>query len=409
MSTIIDVSFSIYDSTSESSSSSSSKYSSQPVSIPIEEETQLELYTTSHFNTHIYNDLDQLRYEALDGQIHQHYVRSDSPMTISHPNSHNNSSLSSRESYHLPLKKRFSYQDIERSLEIYYDSETCNKFSSEIDILTTYVKGQKYLYVHAKHYTQWRLHCMMIPALIITAIVTIIAPFIECHYWSGGVISGLNALVALLISLNNYLKLESSVEMYLQMANHFDKLETSLEMANSKLMFLENIDEKKKLVLRKIREVEVKVTDMKESTTILLPEQIKHMFPIICHINIFLFIKKLEVYKKNQILKYRDIKNEIRAILRDESILHKEMKKERLLFLYESKNKVKSDIMDYRLAYGYMDELFSTEIKLAETNASSILHFFCKKRREPVLFHGKNPVIDSYFESIFQVSNVSRL
>jgi hypothetical protein len=108
-------------------------------------------------------------------------------------------------------------------------------------------------------------------------------------------------------------------------------------------------------------------------------------------------------------LKYRDIKNEIRAILRDESILHKEMKKERLLFLYESKNKVKSDIMDYRLAYGYMDELFSKEIKLAETNASSILYVFCKKKREPISFHhGKNPVIDSYYESIFPTNAVSQ-
>ena len=300
------------------------------------------------------------------------------------------------------LKKKMSYRDIEKSLEIYFDSDTQNKFSSEIDILTTYVKGQKHLYIHAKHYTQGRLHCLMIPALVFTALITIIAPFVECRVWSGGLISGLNALIALLISMINYLKLESSVEMYLQMANHYDQLETSLEMANSRLLFLEDTEEKKKLVLRKIREVEIKVTDMKESNSLLLPEHVKRLFPVICHINIFLFIKKMEVFKRSQILKYRDLKNEIRKLrpLKTfDTMIELEpdsTKKERLLFLYDAKTKVKNDIADYRSAYGYMDELFTREIKAAEEYR---WYWFCNRRKEiDLVGYGKNPVLDFIFQ-----------
>jgi hypothetical protein len=260
----------------------------------------------------------------------------------------------------------------------------------------------------------------MVPALFVTASVTIIAPFIECQYWSGGVISTLNALVALFISLINYLKLESSVEMYLQMANHYDKLETSLEMANSRLIFLDRTEEKRQLVLHKIKEVEKKMAEMKESNSLLIPEEIKQLFPVICHINIFLFIKKMEVYKKSLLISFCDIKNEIRYLTKhcndapsssyvfgknnsDVDVFAgagalQEKNKSRLLYLYEIKAKLKKDIIEYRSAYGHMDDLFSYEIKMAENRK----YLWCWRSSPDISrYYGKNPVIDNYFHVIF--------
>jgi hypothetical protein len=187
--------------------------------------------------------------------------------------------------------------------------------------------------------------------------------------------------------------------MYLQMANHYDKLETSLEMANSKLIFLERTEEKRQLVLHKIKDVEKKITDMKESNSLLIPEEIKQLFPIICHINIFLFIKKMEVYKKGLLLTFCDIKNEIRNINIDTGdAATQEKKKTRLLYLYEMKTKIKKDIVEYRTAYSDIDDIFSSEISLAESRKYAL---FCRQSQDISRYYGKNPVIDNYFHNIF--------
>ena len=210
--------------------------------------------------------------------------------------------------------KKLGYKDTIQMIDKYYEHTLETRFSNEIDILTTYLKGQKHLYIQAKELTQWKLNCLMFPTLALTAFITIVSPFIDCNPWSTGFSSAVNAVIALFITTINYLKLESHIEIYMQRANHFDKLETSLEFANNKLSFLQHEKDKTKLVLLKIKEVEKKISEMKNAAIVFIPDEIKLLFPIICNINIFAFIKKMEMHKKNLILKFKDIKNEIRFI-----------------------------------------------------------------------------------------------
>lgn len=323
--------------------------------------------------------------------------------------------------------KKLGYKDTIQMIDKYYEHTLENRFSNEIDILTTYLKGQKHLYIQAKQLTQWKLNCLMFPTLALTAFITIVSPFIECNPWSTGFISAVNAIIALFIATINYLKLESHIEIYMQRANHFDKLETSLEFANNKLSFLQHEKDKTKLVLLKIKEVEKKISEMKNTAIVFIPDEIKLLFPIICNINIFSFIKKMEMHKKNLVLKFKDIKNEIRFIhykldtssllalsepdivdnnvssslrnrrvakqddrdfvnvkwsnqvdLNENITTEKEVgvnmhvsidelrQRNRLEFLYKMKEKMKEDIFSYMSAYSQIDELFSKEIKMAD-------------------------------------------
>lgn len=386
----------------------------------IQEEENLIHYTENHFNTRIIKDLGRLHSQTdtlrekylqnMDSELQDSYIRSNSPISGS-LNGSRDGSISGDSNNNANL----SIYQVQRNLEKYYDIGHSNKFSSEIDILTTYIKGQKNLYIQSKYFTHRKLNCLMFPCLFLTAAITIIAPFIECKHWSGGFISGLNACIALILSLINYLKLESSTEMYLLMANHYDKIETSLEMTNSKLIFLEHDEDKRNLVLSKIHEVEMKIIELKESNSLLIPEEIKQLFPIICHINIFLFIKKMEVYKKGLIIKFRDIKNEIRYILykwKTRNINENEQlimdlnfikEKHRLSYLYEMKDKVKNEIIEYRSAYGSMDEIFTREIKMAGVIKNRFGFGFCLpfwKSNNTQYVKGINPIIDRYFEFI---------
>jgi hypothetical protein len=208
------------------------------------------------------------------------------------------------------------------------------------------------------------------------------------------------------------------------MANHYDKLETSLELTNSKLFFLKNDNEKAELVLSKIKEIEKKLCEIKETNNTLIPTEIKMIFPIICSINVFVFIKKTEIYKKNLVIKFKDVKNEIRYILFKWRTMNMSIYAEsdftreqnRLAYLREIKNKIKNELIEFRLAYSYMDGLFSKEIKNADSvrNSWFVWYKYCcfcgfscfscfssKKNNYDGIDVHCNPTIDKYFKFVF--------
>jgi hypothetical protein len=209
----------------------------------------------------------------------------------------------------------------------------------------------------------------------------------------------------------NYLKLESATEMYLQMATHYDKLETMLEITGSKLIMLDNDADKRALVLGKIQDVEQKIIEAKETNQVLIPEQIKALFPIISHINVISFLKKMETHKQTLIYRLKDVKNEIRFILykwKKEGAaapsIERTREQKRLDFLYGIKDNLKIEIRDYRSVYGQLDEIITREINGAEKkiNVWGIWYLcFWNSMQSKANIKGVNPIVDKYFHFIF--------
>lgn len=302
--------------------------------------------------------------------------------------------------------KKKNFHDVEKSLEKYYEYN--NKYSSKIDTLVTYMKGQKNIFMQAKFITQRKIHLLMIPVLVFSSAMAIFAPIIQRFEWSGGLISALNIIITTFVTMLNYMKYESHSEKYLQMANQYDKLEMSLEMTTSKLLYIENDTEKNETVLNKLKEVEINMNELKEVYNILVPEEVIRMFPIVCHINIFSVIKKMDIHKNILIHRFKDVKNEIRYILykwkRSESSLIEsdEQKKEkrRLLFLYEVKEKVKNELLESQNVYDYIDELFTKEIKDNEHRKCAWV-CFTKQDRFSIKKESVHPILQKYFQFIF--------
>lgn len=467
----------ISDNQSNSSSTDSSNQADMHIQIDIhddielgeiQEENTLIQYTDTHF-THIANtDLRQLRNDynhttrEYSTIIHQNNRRGDSPMTISNYGSRSGSSNNSDGDDGMPMYqplhkqislddivtrltptkpdgdlhisnrshrrrqskfKQLAYHDVEKTLDKYYDMELDNKYSSELDILTTYMKGQKNVYIQSKQLSQWRLNCLMIPSLMITCGITIFSDFIKCDSENTWIMTALNATIGLLIAMMNFLKLESSTTMFLQLANQYDKLEVSLEMTNSKLVLMNTESEKRTLVLNQINAIEEKMNEMKEANNVLIPAEMKQIFPIICHVNIFSFIKKLENHRQILVLKFKDIQNEIRFILhkweKEEIELdvddmnaatlqrktrEKLREQNRLTYLYKIKDKLKIELTDYRNAFGSMDDIFTTEIKQAERETNRLGVWFVCLWRQCFTASGtknNNPVLEKYFHFLF--------
>jgi hypothetical protein len=300
------------------------------------------------------------------------------------------------------MYKKLTFKTVKNSLDKYYEGE--DKYSNELDILITYLNGQKNLYMQSKNLTQLKLNMLMFPSLIGTAAISLFAPFIQHYLWSGGLIAGLNAMVTICLSIIHYLKLESSVESFLQISTQYDKLENYLQLTSNKMFFMEGAQAKTDLLFEKMEDFEVKMSEIKDLTTVLIPEEMKRIFPIIYHVNIFSFIKRMETYKVKLIVKFKDVKNEIQYILckyGDEISLNENHKiKRRLDYIYEIKEKIKEELIYYKNAYGYMDELFIREIKQSE-NIPFWKYYCMTKKRPDQITCKSNPVIDQYLSIIF--------
>ncbi len=360
--------------------------------------------TTTTTNNNIVDDIDTIYTNILDTKLfeiksqfianrnknssslyHKYQGGSNSPLSVSEDDDYDDDD---DEKPHKPIRQ-LSLRDVEQSLDKYYD-DTDSKYSGELDILITFMKGQKNVYFQSYMVSQRKLNSIIIPALIITASVTIFAPLISDYSWNSAVISGLNAFTAMLISISNYLKLETSAQIFYNTATIFENMETSLEFTASKLMFIKEESEKYDIILDKISECELKIAGIKEWNKLFIPDEIRFAFPIICFINIFSFIKRMESNKKVLIVRFKDVKNELRSLLRNKhSAQHRVVK--RLDYLTESKEKIKEDLGHYRNAYSYIDELFTHEIKYAQNYKS----WFPSKNISNSIPHS-NPVVDKY-------------
>ena len=341
------------------------------------------------------NDLQRIRTEFQKNIQHNPNIfnrdNSNSPLTISYNNSDD------EDQDH--RFKSLSLNEIEQSLDKYYDDSE-NQISSELDILITFMKGQKNLYIQCYLLSRKKLHCLMIPAILISTSLTFLSSmFPSCeNSWNVGITSIFNGITTLLIAMINYLKLETSTQTFYNTARQFDKLETSLEFVASKIMFVEEETTKSNIVYEQIKDVETKIHELKEWNSLFIPDEIRGIFPIICHINIFSFIKRMESNKKTLLLRFKDIKNEIRYIYYRKNVhINEKRINKRLKYLLECKEKIKEELNHYRTAYSYIDELFTIEIKNAREKSS----FNLFKTKEVFSSKIHNPVVDKYLHCIF--------
>jgi len=362
----------------------------------IEEEGSIDTYTDNHFVTLSNRDLDNLH--NTESLFIQNSEGNSPIMSDSNSNSNNNSDdevvgnprlMKNFKSNAIKNKyAKLNTTDIEKYVKKYYSNSSVDSYSNELDILTTFVRGQKNLYAQSRNITQQKLYLLMCPALIIAAAVTFISPFLDCDTVNTNIVAGLNGIVTLFISMIGFFKLETLSEKYLILASLFDNSETELELASTKIMIMKKEKDISQLIISKFNETEDKISEYKLiSQTLILPE-IKLLFPIISHVNIFSFIKKIELLKRCTIEKLRNVKNEISYIqyrtdkkkliqyiktstnshLDNNNVEHEHQTKEdaRLNKLFRFKSTITNELIELQNAYSIIDAIFYREISSAE-------------------------------------------
>ena len=373
--------------------------------------------------------------------------------------------------------KKLSYNDVKRHVNKYYDLDFTQRYSSALDILSSYLRGQKIIYNQARNYTINMLYCFTIPSIVITAFCSVAQSPLEQLIYGKYILASLNGFLTFILSLLSFMKLDAAAQAYKITAHQYDKLQSYVEFQSGKMLLFTN-DYKKiykknyksklqmrknylfksqsmaydkeipisntrsytniinsnssehddsdsssdkdlnstrnyrfngnnqleqsdsddehlltskynkleikilKSLRKKIKTIEEKIIEIKETNPFLIPKQISKSYPIICNTNVFTIIKKIKDYKVKTITNLKNIKNQLRllnAIIKSNLFIEKERMadyRKRIVELNLLKKKFINDIIYLKTAFVMIDKLFNQEILNVELRRKYGLSFF---------------------------------